>query len=75
MKANQNKTSSPNTGNKTNVDRVNFELTSLGILMSSFEQNGVHIANRDKYVELYFIELEQAYINGRTSAISEIAEG
>lgn len=75
MKADQNKTSSQNTGNKTNVDRVNFELTSLGILMSSFEQNGVHIANRDKYIELYFIELEQAYINGRTSAISEITEG
>ena len=75
MKANQNKTSSQNTGSKTNVDRVNFELTSLGILMSSFEQNGVHIANRDKYIELYFIELEQAYINGRTSVISEIAEG
>ena len=71
----QTKTTSPNTGEQLKKDRVNFELTSLGILMSSFEQNGVHIANRDKYIELYFIELEQAYINGRTSAISEIAEG
>ena len=71
----QTKTTSPSTGEQLKKDRVNFELTSLGILMSSFEQNGVHIANRDKYIELYFIELEQAYINGRTSAISEISEG
>ena len=40
-----------------------------------FNDNGIHVANRAMYLELYEKELQIAYNNGRASVISELSEG
>ena len=72
---NPNKTKSKNIGEKSSATLMDFDYTALGILISSYKANGVHIANEDKYYELYQKEIEIAYNNGRASALSEIAKG
>ena len=75
MMENPNKTKSKNIGEKNSAIQPDFSYTALGILISSYKANGVHIANEDKYYELYQKEIEIAYNNGRASALSEIAKG
>jgi len=62
-------------GDRISADLTNFEYTALGILISSYKANGVHIANEEKYWELYEKELQIAFNNGRLSALSSITEG
>jgi hypothetical protein len=62
-------------GDRISADLTNFEYTALGILISSYKANGVHIANVEKYWELYEKELQIAFNNGRLSALSSITEG
>lgn len=69
------KTKLPNTGEPNKATVIDFDYTALGILISSYKANGVHIANEEKYWELYEKELQIAFNSGRASAISEIAEG
>jgi hypothetical protein len=54
---------------------VDFDYTALGILMSSYKANGIHIANEEKYWELYEKELQIAFNSGRASALSELTKG
>lgn len=72
---NPNKTKSKNIGEKNSGTLVDFDYTALGILMSSYKSNGIHIANEEKYWELYEKELQIAFNSGRASALSEITEG
>jgi hypothetical protein len=67
------KTTPPNTGELSNEALRDY--TALGIIISSYKANGIHVANEDKYWELYDKELQIAFNNGRLSAISELAEG
>jgi len=62
-------------GDKISAGLTNFEYSSLGILLNSYAANGIHVANREMYLELYEKELQIAYNNGRASVISELAEG
>ena len=71
----QTKTTLPNTGEKNSATQPDFSYTALGILISSYKANGVHIANEEKYWELYEKELQIAFNSGRASAISELAKG
>lgn len=71
----QTKTKLPNTGEPNKATVVDFEYTALGILISSYKANGIHISNEEKYWELYEKELQIAFNSGRASAISEIAKG
>ena len=52
-----------------------FDYTSVGILINSYKANGIHIANEEKYLELYEKELQIAFNSGRSSALSELSEG
>ena len=70
-----NKTTQPNTGVPNSATLVDFDYTALGILISSYKANGIHIANEEKYWELYEKELQIAFNSGRASAISELAKG
>ena len=70
-----NKTTPPNTGEQNSATLVDFDYTALGILMSSYKANGIHIANEEKYWELYEKELQIAFNSGRASAISEFTKG
>jgi hypothetical protein len=69
----QTKTTPPNTGELSSEALRDY--TALGIIISSYKANGIHVANEDKYWELYDKELQIAFNNGRASAISELAEG
>lgn len=62
-------------GDRISADLTNFEYSSLGILLNSYAANGIHVANRSMYLELYEKELQIAFNNGRASVISELAEG
>jgi hypothetical protein len=62
-------------GDRISADLTNFEYSSLGILLNSYAANGIHVANRAMYLELYEKELQIAYNNGRASVISELSEG
>ena len=75
MKEDQKKTTSKNIGEKSSATLVDFDYTALGILISSYKANGVHIANEEKYWELYEKELQIAFNSGRASAISELTKG
>ena len=70
----QNKTKLPNTGEPNKATVVDFDYTALGILISSYKANGVHIANEEKYWELYEKELQIAFNSGRASALSELTK-
>ena len=69
----QTKTTPPNTGELSSEALRDY--TALGIIISSYKANGIHVSNEDKYWELYDKELQIAFNNGRASAISELAEG
>ena len=71
----QTKTKLPNTGEPNKATVIDFDYTALGILISSYKANGIHISNEEKYWELYEKELQIAFNSGRASAISEIAKG
>ena len=71
----QTKTTLPNTGEQASPILRDFDYTALGILISSYKANGVHIANEEKYWELYEKELQIAFNSGRASALSELTEG
>ena len=62
-------------GDRISADLATFEYSSLGILLTSYEANGIHVPNRAMYIELYEKELQIAFNNGRASVISELAEG
>lgn len=62
-------------GDRISADLANFEYSALGILLTSYEANGIHVPNRSMYIELYEKELQIAFNNGRASAISELTEG
>ena len=62
-------------GDKISEDLANIEYSALGILLDSYAANGIHVPNRDMYIELYQKELQLAYNNGRASVISELSEG
>jgi hypothetical protein len=62
-------------GDKISAGLTNFEYSSLGILLTSYEANGIHVANRSMYIELYEKELQIAFNNGCLSVISSITEG
>ena len=62
-------------GDRISADLTNIEYSSLGILLTSYAANGIHVANREMYLELYQKELQIAYNNGRASVISELSEG
>ena len=70
----QTKTKLPNTGEPNKATVVDFEYTALGILISSYKANGIHISNEEKYWELYEKELQIAFNSGRASAISELTK-
>jgi hypothetical protein len=72
---NQNKTKSKNIGEKSSEIQPDFSYTAIGILISSYKANGIHIANEEKYLELYEKEIQIAYNNGRASALSELSKG
>ena len=69
-----NKTTLPNTGEQNSATLVDFDYTALGILISSYKANGIHIANEEKYWELYEKELQIAFNSGRSSALSELTK-
>lgn len=71
----QTKTKLPNTGEPNSATLVDFDYTALGILISSYKANGIHIANEEKYWELYEKELQIAFNSGRASALSELTKG
>ena len=62
-------------GDRISADLTNIEYSSLGILLTSYEANGIHVPNRAMYIELYEKELQIAFNNGRASAIFELTEG
>ena len=62
-------------GDRISADLTNIEYSSLGILLTSYEANGIHVPNRAMYIELYEKELQIAFNNGRASAISELTAG
>lgn len=71
----QTKTKPLSIGEQANPILRDFDYTALGILMSSYKANGVHIANEEKYWELYEKELQIAFNSGRASALSELSKG
>lgn len=71
----QTKTKPLNIGEPNSATLVDFDYTALGILMSSYKANGIHIANEEKYWELYEKELQIAFNSGRASALSELTKG
>lgn len=70
----QTKTKLPNTGEPNKATVVDFDYTALGILISSYKANGIHISNEEKYWELYEKELQIAFNSGRASALSELTK-
>ncbi len=62
-------------GSRISQDLASFEYSSLGILLTSYEANGIHVPNRSMYIELYEKELQIAFNNGCLSVISSITEG
>lgn len=64
-----------NIGSRISEDLANFEYSALGILLTSYEANGIHVPNREMYIELYEKELQIAFNNGRASAIFELTAG
>ena len=71
----QTKTTPQSIGEQNSATLVDFDYTALGILMSSYKSNGIHIANEEKYWELYEKELQIAFNSGRASALSELTKG
>jgi hypothetical protein len=71
----QTKTTPQSIGEQNSATLVDFDYTALGILISSYKANGVHIANEEKYWELYEKELQIAFNSGRASALSELSKG
>lgn len=71
----QTKTKPQSIGEQNSATLVDFDYTALGILISSYKANGVHIANEEKYWELYEKELQIAFNSGRASALSELSKG
>ena len=71
----QTKTTPQSIGEQNSATLVDFDYTALGILMSSYKSNGIHIANEEKYWELYEKELQIAFNSGRASALSELSKG
>ena len=70
----QTKTKPLSIGEPNSANLVDFDYTALGILISSYKANGIHIANEEKYWELYEKELQIAFNSGRASAISELTK-
>ena len=70
----QTKTKPQNIGEQNSATLVDFDYTALGILISSYKANGIHISNEEKYWELYEKELQIAFNSGRASAISELTK-
>ena len=71
----QTKTKPVSIGEPNSATLMDFDYTALGILISSYKANGVHIANEEKYWELYEKELQIAFNSGRASALSELTKG
>jgi hypothetical protein len=69
------KTTPQSIGEQNSATLVDFDYTALGILISSYKANGIHIANEEKYWELYEKELQIAFNSGRASALSELTKG
>lgn len=68
----QTKTKPQSIGEPNKATVTDFNYTALGILISSYKANGIHIANEEKYLELYQKELQIAFNSGRASALSEL---
>jgi hypothetical protein len=71
----QTKTKPLSIGEQNSANLVDFDYTALGILISSYKANGIHIANEEKYWELYEKELQIAFNSGRASALSDLTKG
>ena len=71
----QTKTTLLSIGEQNSANLVDFDYTALGILISSYKANGIHVSNEEKYWELYEKELQIAFNSGRASALSELTKG
>ena len=73
MKKNLKTTTLKSTTKSKKETPMNFNDTSLGILLESLRNNGV-IVDAEKFQKLYETEIQIAYNNGQLAALPKVAE-